>query len=124
MKIIARPSKQRCICSKPLHTCFVPADGVATQVVTIGYDEYEVIRQMDYAHLSQAQCASKMGVSRATVARMYEHARSVIAEALVLGKQLRIRGGDVRVCTHLKPECAGAPFCCHRTKEETGGNAE
>ena len=49
---------------------------------------------------------------------------ATLAEALVLGKQLRIRGGDVRVCTHLKPECAGAPFCCHRTKEETGGNAE
>ena len=90
----------------------------------IGYDEYEVIRQVDYGHLSQAQCAEKMGVSRATVTRMYEHARTTIAEAIVLGKQLRIQGGDVLVCAHPKPECAGSPFCCHRMKEREEGNGE
>lgn len=123
--IIARPSKKRCICSKPLHTCFAPVNCVTTQTVTIGYDEYEVIRQIDYAHLSQAQCAEKMGVSRATVARMYDRARSTIAEAIIEGKQLRIRGGEVEVCTALKPECVNVSFCCHKMNDsEEGGHAE
>lgn len=121
---MARPSKRRCICSVPKHTCFAPVGGVTTQSVTIGYDEYEVIRQIDYARLSQAQCAKKMGISRATVARMYEHARSAIAEALVTGKQLRIRGGEVEVCTQMKPECADEPYCCHRINGEMGGSGE
>ena len=62
-----------------------------------------------------------MGVSRATVARMYERARGAVAEALVLGKRLKIEGGDVRICPAMKPECAGEPLCCHRHDDQNGG---
>lgn len=69
----------------PSVTCFAPENAPHEGCVTIGYDEYEVLRLMDYVQLSQAECAERMGVSRATVARLYENARRAIAEVLVLG---------------------------------------
>lgn len=105
--------KRRCICSTPAYTSFAPEGASEVQTVRIGLDEYEVLRLMDYMCLSQAQCAERIGVSRATVARMYENARRAIAETLVLGRRLAIEGGDVAVCTKMKPECAGEPHCCH-----------
>lgn len=80
----------------------------------MGLDEYETVRLMDFVHLSQAECANRMGVSRATVARLYEHARQIMAEALVLGKRLTVEGGNVTVCLKPKPECVNEPYCCHR----------
>lgn len=98
----------------PNVTCFAPENIPAEGFSVIGYDEYEVLRLMDYVHFSQEECAARMGVSRATVARLYEHARQAVAEMLVLGKKLRIEGGDVRVCCGPKPECVGEAHCCHR----------
>lgn len=80
----------------------------------MGLDEYETVRLMDFVHLSQEECARRMGVSRATVARLYEHARQVMVEALVLGKRLTLEGGNVNVCLEMKPECIDEPYCCHR----------
>lgn len=120
---IARPVKRRCICSLPNVTCFAPEDAPAEGCVTIGYDEYEVLRLMDFVHLSQAECAARMGVSRATVARLCESARQAVAEVLVLGKKLKIEGGDVYVCLEPKPECAGEPYCCHRQAKDIEGGA-
>lgn len=121
---IARPFKLRCICSVPRYTCFAPESGEASDTVQIGFDEYEALRLMDYVHLSQAQCAARMGVSRATVARMYERARQSVAEALVLGKRLKIAGGDVIVCEKMKPECANEPLCCHRQCNDLNGGMD
>ena len=98
----------------PSVTCFAPENAPHEGCVTIGYDEYEVLRLMDYVQLSQAECAERMGVSRATDARLYENARRAIAEVLVLGKRLQIEGGDVFVCPGGKHECGGGRHCCHR----------
>ena len=89
---MARPPKCRCICSVPKTTCFEPHGQPGGETVNIGYDEYEVIRLLDYELLSQKQCADKMSISRSTVARMYEHARQQIADALVNGKRITISG--------------------------------
>lgn len=110
---MARPVKRRCICSMPDVTCFAPEGMPAEECVVIGFDEYEVLRLMDYVQLSQADCAARMGVSRPTVARLYENVRRAVAEALVTGKTLRIEGGDVDVCRGFRPECAGEKHCCH-----------
>ena len=112
---MARPVKCRCICSWPKTTRFLPAGSAeAQEPVTIGLDEYEVFRLLDYVHLSQQQCAEKMNISRTTVTRMYESARSKIARALVQGEPLTIAGGDVVVCKEMRPECRNEPLCCHR----------
>ena len=111
---MARPNKCRCICSKPKVTRFVPAEETPQEAVVIGFDEYEVVRLLDYVHLSQEQCAAKMNISRTTVTRMYENVRSKIAQALVRGLELKIDGGDVVVCEAMRPECRNEPHCCHR----------
>ena len=53
---LARPPKCRCICSVPKTTCFEPHGQPGGETVNIGYDEYEVIRLLDYELLSQKQC--------------------------------------------------------------------
>ena len=114
---MARPFKCRCICSKPKVTEFAPENMAAGGTVTLGYDEYEVVRLLDYEMLTQEKCAKKMNVSRPTVTRMYENARQKIADALVNAKRIRIAGGDVVVCTAMKPECVNEEHCCHRSRE-------
>ena len=118
---IARPFKRRCLCSLPQYEFFAPEGAEDAQTLQVGLDEYEVLRLIDYVCLSQAQCAARMGISRATVARLYGHARSVVAEALVLGKRIQIAGGDVTVCERMKPECIDEPFCCHRQQQHNNG---
>ena len=41
-----------------------------------------------------------------------------VAQALVEGRGLSIKGGDVMICTSLRPECAGELHCCHRQGKE------
>ena len=114
---MASPQKCRCICSFPDTTCFEPTGGETEESVTLGYDEYETIRLLDYEKFSQEQCAQRMNVSRPTVTRMYEIARQKVADALVNGKRILISGGDVFLCPKMKPECRNAAHCCHRLKE-------
>ena len=83
--------------------------------------EYEVIRLLDYAALTQEQCAEKMNVSRPTVTRMYDSARQKMADALVNGKTIRIEGGDV-ICMRCN-EAADAlheKHCYDKAKNNSG----
>ncbi len=95
---------------------FAP-EGTAEETVVLGYDEYEVLRLLDYEGFSQVMCAQRMDVSRTTVTRMYENARKKVADALVNGKKIRMEPGEVVVCAAPKPECAGVRHCCHRQKD-------
>lgn len=53
----------------------------------------EAIRLNDFEGLDQERAARRMNVSRQTFGRILAEARSVVAEALVMGKVLRIGGG-------------------------------
>ena len=85
--------------------------------MVLGYDEYEVLRLLDYEGFSQAMCAQRMDVSRTTVTRMYESARKKMADAIVNGKEIVMEPGDVLVCPAPRPECANAKHCCHRKSD-------
>ena len=65
--------------------------------VRLGLDEFECIRLIDHCGLSQAECGEQMEVARTTVALIYEHARTKIAESIVLGRPLEISGGKYRL---------------------------
>ncbi|HPC84120.1 MAG TPA: DUF134 domain-containing protein [Thermoanaerobaculaceae bacterium] len=67
----------------------------ATESVTLDLDALEALRLADFLGLYHAAAAERMGVSRATFGRLVADARRRVAEALVLGKVLRIVGGEV-----------------------------
>ena len=94
-----RPCKRRRICALPRSIRFVPesAEGDAP-AVRMTLDEYEAIRLIDFAGLTQEQCAAQMGVARATVQAIYTQARAKLARCLVLSQPLDIDGGDVVLC--------------------------
>ena len=53
------------------------------------YEEYEAIKLADYNLMIHQQACEKMGVSRATFARIYEEARRKIAKALVETREIK-----------------------------------
>lgn len=106
---MARPSRCRRICEKPLYARFVPAESSAEQTVQLTVDEYEVIRLIDLEKLTHEQCARQMEISRTTVTEIYEAAREKVADSLVNGKVLLIAGGHYRLCN-------GSEFC-HSQKQ-------
>lgn len=111
-----RPDKCRCICSLPRFKRFTPERSAEEESVVIGYDEYEVMRLIDYVGYSQAECATRMQISRPTCARLYKNLRNKISQALVDGKNIVFAGGNISVCKEFKPECIDNPYCCHRLK--------
>ena len=118
---MARPQKQRCICSLPCVTGFEPQGREAAGSINLTYDEDEVLRLLDHMQMTQEQCAKRMQISRPTVTRIYNEARRKMADMLVNGKTLTIGGGDVFVCPAMRPECAGEEHCCHKNPELSRG---
>ncbi len=58
-------------------------------------DGLEALRLADLEGLYQEEAARRMGVSRATFARVLTAARKTVAEALVHGKAVEIGGGKI-----------------------------
>ncbi len=99
-------------------TRFKPA-GVPTRTleeVALSVDELEALRLADLEGLYQEEAAGRMGVSRATFARIVEASRRKVAGALVNGHALRIGGGAVsfvgerRFCCDACGHAWSAPF--------------
>jgi uncharacterized protein len=63
------------------------------ETVTLSFEELEALRLADLEGLEQAECARELGVSQSTIQRMLRQAHRRVAEALVLGKTLRIDPG-------------------------------
>ncbi len=99
MDAVPRPKCKRCIHSFPDYWCFSPEDVPAVGTVAMTLDEFEALRLIDLLQLTQEECAEQMGVSRATVAGIYQKARLKTADALVNGKRLCIAGGTYSVDT-------------------------
>ena len=93
------PRKQRCrwIEGYPDHWEFSPEEISNQEPVFMTLDEFETIRLLDREGLTQEQGAEKMGIARTTVTAIYESARCKVADALVDGKQLLIRGGNYQL---------------------------
>ena len=88
-----RPPRCRRICGVPQVDTFYPNECENTEPILLTLDEYEVIRLVDLEQQTHEQCATQMDISRSTVQKIYESARSKIAACLVHGKPLHITGG-------------------------------
>ena len=95
---MARPKKARVICSTPRHRCFAPIVAAKSETVILQADEYEVLRLHDLEHLSQAEVAEQMLISRPTVTTLLSTAHEKVADALVNGKPIEIVDGNCEVC--------------------------
>ncbi len=93
---MAKPKKDRRVLYPPTVGYFKPQGIplVQLQQVVLNVDEYEAIRLVDYDGLDQEKAAGKLGISRATCARIVEEAHRKIAEAITQGKAIRIEGGN------------------------------
>lgn len=65
--------------------------------IVIGFDELEALRLADMEGLYQEEAARRMGVSRPTFGRVLESARRKVAQVLVMGKALKIQGGNIEM---------------------------
>ncbi len=89
-----RPKRCRRICGYPEYWSFCPEGTGDVDTILFMLDEFEVVRLMDYERLTQEECAKAMGVSRATIAAIYDNARFKLSDALINGKRIRITGGS------------------------------
>ena len=60
-------------------------------------EELEAVRLIDHMGLRQAEAAKCMGVSQQTFSRVLRNARKGLAEALVLGRIIKVSGGVFKV---------------------------
>jgi len=98
---------------------FKPA-GIPTSrlgCVTLTVDELEAIHLADLDGLYQEEAAKKMGVSRQTFGRIVGSAHRTIADALVNGKLLFIKGGNVKMAAKRTFKC----YACEYKWEEPFG---
>lgn len=97
---MARPVLPRSVAIRPVAYLFRPGGIPSAPHVPLSLAELEALRLSDHERLPQLRAAARMGVSRQTFGRILGGARRRVAEALVLGKALRIEGA----------ECGGAPL--------------
>ena len=88
-----RPKKTRFVSAYPAIAAFVPVGVTVTGEVSMSVEELEAIRLSDFEHLDQETAANMMEVSRHTYGRILANARSIVAEALITGKALKVEGG-------------------------------
>ncbi|MEN8614273.1 DUF134 domain-containing protein [Dehalogenimonas sp. THU2] len=92
---MTRPPKCRAVESMPGVTYYKPA-GIPLRLIeelVLPVEGLEALRLKDLEGLDQAECAAKMGISRATFQRVLAKARKTVAEALTTGKAIKIEGG-------------------------------
>jgi predicted DNA-binding protein (UPF0251 family) len=120
-----RPQKNRRICTLPTCHLFGPITETAVSCsdnlpevprICLSFDEYEAIRLIDLEGLTQENCAEHMGVARTTVQSIYTSARTKLADCLVNGRELRIGGGNIVVCSGRSSGCR-CVFCIKGSSE-------
>lgn len=90
-----RPRKLRFVQGRPIVNAFIPDNPPpwGKEEVVLSIEGLEAIRLNDFQGLDQETAAKMMNVSRQTFGRILAEARVIVADALVMGKILRIEGG-------------------------------
>jgi uncharacterized protein len=104
---MVRPFKCRNIHFSPDYLFFKPAGIPAKklELVTLTMDEFEAVRLADLEGLYQEEAAKQLQISRQTFGNIISSAHHKIAEALIQGKLLKIKGGHVSMPRERKFSC-------------------
>ena len=96
--MIGRPIKSRIVHRDPGTKQFSPRGHRGRPGYNeIKVEEVEAIRLIDHMGLKQAEAARSMGVSQQTFSRVLRKARKSLAEALVLGRIIKVSGGVFKI---------------------------
>lgn len=108
---MSRPKKKRIVFRPPLYADYKPigVQRVALKLESLGLDEFEAIRLVDYLGMEHLEAAVEMEISRSTLTRLIEKARGKIARFLVEGKHLQVGGGNI----HFKRNLIRCHDCSH-----------
>lgn len=130
---MVRPQKDRMVAYNPEISYFKPRGIPMMQLeeVRLTVDEREAMRLSDLLGMSHEDAGQRMGVSRATFGRIIQHAREVVADALINGKAINVGGGHYRMvdqnrifrcknCGHVWEEAKGTgrPRHCPACKKD------
>lgn|SRR3989338_9919777 len=96
---MSRPRLCRRVGYNPQITYFKPRGVPLTDLEEsiLNIDEFEAVRLKDLEGLEQEECAKNMNISQPTFHRIILSARKKIADAIVNGKALKIKGGNFRI---------------------------
>lgn len=116
---MSRPPKKRQICRKnlPASEGFTPDNRTNQETIILNIDEYETIRLLDGEGLTQQECALRMGIARTSVQAIYESARKKLADFLVHGKCLSIKGGCCMICDGAEHFCGKSDCPCQNQQD-------
>jgi len=94
MKRRGRPKKYRIVRVDPRISQFSPRGKPGRpDEIDLAMDEFEAIRLADFMGLDQEKAAKSMHISQPTFSRILKRAHRAIADAIVLGKIIKIQGG-------------------------------
>ncbi|MBW2600686.1 MAG: DUF134 domain-containing protein [Deltaproteobacteria bacterium] len=102
-----RPRKLRFVQGGPMSNIFKPRGIPARDLeeVVLPIEGLEAIRLSDLEKLDHETAATRMNVSRQTFGRILAEARQTLAEAIVMGKMIRIQGGSYTMSGVKKGRC-------------------
>lgn len=114
---MVRPKKNRIVSLNPDIGYFTPGNIPAAdaEVVNLSVEEREALRLSDIMDMSYEEAGQKMGVSRATFGRIIQHARNIVADALINGKAIHIKGGNYTIVSEKTMFICNK--CSHRWEE-------
>ncbi len=89
-----RRQRERNIAFRPEMRCYKPCGKRSRDLerIILEADEAEALRLADLEGLYQDACAEQMQVSRSTFSRVVARARHKVADALLHGKMIEIKG--------------------------------
>ncbi|MCF7824585.1 MAG: DUF134 domain-containing protein [Candidatus Marinimicrobia bacterium] len=91
-----RPKRCRNIEHKLDDSCFIPRGAHKKEQVSLDPDELEAIRLTSLEGLYQLEAARRMNISRQTLGRILKTAHFKIADSLINGKILNLKGENMQ----------------------------
>ncbi|NLN80292.1 MAG: DUF134 domain-containing protein [Erysipelotrichia bacterium] len=92
---MSRPRKYKRVYCVPNNNVFGSLNSINNDdFIIMLVEEFETIRLIDWEGLTQEECAQEMNVARATVQKLYQDARTKLANSLVNGLLLKVEGGN------------------------------